>query len=275
MNSKVSIIIPCFNEHKFVKKSVDSAIAQTYRNKEIIIIDDGSNNRTKAVLKELEPKVDLLITQENLGVSAARNEGIKNSSGKYLLNLDSDDYFEAEFCEKAVKEFQKDQDVEIVTCFSNWFKDGKDSKIFKPRGGELKNILFNNIAMGSSMFLKDRWQEVGGYDEKMIDGYEDWEFYLRLLKSGGKTMVIPEVLFNYRKKEGSRNDNANSLKYDLWLYIYLKHSELYKDNFNSFVVHLMNMMKKEQQDKQKLLDSLEHRIGKGILWPLKKIKNLR
>lgn len=275
MSSKVSIIIPCFNDHDFVEKSVNSAIAQTYPDKEVIVVDDGSNYKTKTVLKKLESKIDLLITQDNLGVSAARNNGIKNSTGKYVLNLDSDDYFEAEFCEKGVGEFQKDSSIEIVTCFANWFKNDKEFKLFKPRGGGLNNILFNNVAMGSSMFLKRRWQEVGGYDEKMVDGYEDWEFYIRLLKNGGRAKVIPETLFNYRNKIKSRNDKANSLKYELRQYIYLKHSELYKDNFESLINHMMDMMKKEELDKQNSLDSLEHRIGEGILWPFRKIKNLK
>ncbi|MCM4154700.1 glycosyltransferase [Gramella sp. AN32] len=275
MSSKVSIIIPCYNDHEFIEKSVNSAIVQSYPNKEVIVVDDGSNNKTKAVLKKLESKIDHLITQDNLGVSSARNRGIKSSSGKYILNLDSDDYFESEFCERAVTEFQKDQDIEIVTCFANWFRNEKEYKLFKPRGGGLKNILVNNVAMGSSMFLKERWQDVGGYDETMVDGYEDWEFYIRLLKDGGKAMVIPEILFNYRNKVKSRNDNANSLKYELRQYIYLKHSELYKDHFKSFVIHMMNMMRKEELDKQKSLESLEHKLGERILWPFRKIKNLK
>ncbi len=272
-HKKISIIIPCYNDADFIEASVQSALNQTYENKEIIVVDDGSDQKTKAVLKSLEPKITLLIVQENKGTSAARNAGIEVATGEYILVLDSDDYFKPEFCGRAVQVFINKPDVKIVTCYANWFNDNS-YQIFKPRGGLFENILLNNIAMGSSMFKKIDWKTVEGYDEKMIKGFEDWEFYIRLHKNGGRTEVIPEVLFHYRKKVKSRSTLANENKYELLEYIYLKHADLYKENFELFTKHLLDKIKAEEQEKFKNTKRIDYRLGKSILWPIRKLKTI-
>jgi glycosyltransferase involved in cell wall biosynthesis len=268
-SEKISIVIACYNDHEYVEKSVQSALDQTYENKEIIIIDDGSNAITKEVLKKLEPRIDLLITQENTGVSKARNYGIKASTGKFILNLDSDDYFEPTFCAKAMEIFQKNQDVRIVSCYANWFSSNNNCIEFKPEGGSIKEALINNVAMGSSMFKKQDWAVVGGYDESMYQGYEDWEFYIRLLKENGIAIVIPEILFNYRNKINSRNKKANLVKYEILEYIYLKHAEVYKENFNYFVTEWLKSNRKSEAFKQQVMDSLDYKVGHKLLKPFR------
>lgn len=181
---KISIVIPCYNDAKYIRQSVQSAFDQTYANKEIIVVDDGSDLITKNELFKIASKMDLLITQENKGVSEARNVGIEKADGEFIVTLDSDDYFEPEFCENAILEFMKDSKISIVTCYTNWFKNIQDSEIYKPSGGKLEDILLSNVAMGSTMFRKNSWNKVGGYDIKMINGFEDWEFYIRLLMDG-------------------------------------------------------------------------------------------
>ena len=96
-----SIIIPCYNDAQYIEQSVLSAVNQTYPYIEVIVVDDGSNAETKKILKKLESKIFKLITQENYGQSKARNIGIEAANGDYILVLDSDDYIESTFCEKA------------------------------------------------------------------------------------------------------------------------------------------------------------------------------
>ena len=86
-DSLISIIIPCYNDAQYIEQAVNSALNQTYINKEVIVIDDGSNFETKAVLKKLEPKITKLITQENKGQSTARNVGIREAKGNYILQI--------------------------------------------------------------------------------------------------------------------------------------------------------------------------------------------
>jgi len=269
---KVSIIIPCFNDAEFIEQSVQSAQDQTYENKEIIVVNDGSNDETKAVLERLESKITLLITQENKGTSAARNTGIEAASGEYILVLDSDDYFEPEFCEKAIEIFEKDFETKMVTSYGQRFREDPFGPTIKPGGGDLKNFLFRNASLGTMFRLQD-WIVVGGYDEKMKLGFEDWEFYIRLHENGGKTYVIPEVLFFYRHKENSRTQNANLHKYELLSYIYKKHQNLFKDHFELFIDSLLSKLRKEEDQKIRIRNKIEFRLGEKFLKPVRFIKS--
>lgn len=269
----VSIVIPCFNDDQFVEQAVLSAISQTYNPKEIILVDDGSNQKTKQVFKSLEPKIDLLITQENKGPSAARNLGISEAKGEYILVLDSDDYFEPEFCEKAISKLKADPDIKMVTCFAQWLRSEKKNQIFKPSGGKLDDYLLNNCALGSVIFKKKEWEKSGRYDEKMKLGFEDWEFYIRLHKNGGETYVIEEVLFSYRQKENSRTQNANLHKYELLNFIYIKHQELYKIYFELFVDDLLGKWRSEEIQNTRIRNKIEFQLGTTLLKPVRVIKS--
>jgi len=266
--NKVSIIIPCFNDADHIQQAVLSALDQTYVNREIIVVDDGSNAQTKAVLKTLEPTISLLITQENKGTSAARNTGIAVASGEYILVLDSDDYFEPTFCERSIEIFHQKDYIKVVTCFARWFWNEKDYQVFKPCGGNLINYLIHNAAIGTSMFRKKDWEEIEGYDENMA-GYEDWEFFIRLHKNGGETYVIPEVLFHYRKKQNSRNKKANLAKYELLEYIFTKHADIYKEHFDFFIHEWLKSIRKSEAFKQQVMNSLDYKIGRKLLKPLR------
>lgn len=271
-NPLLTIVISCYNDADFIEQAVSSALNQTYSNKEIIVIDDGSNAETKAVLKKLESKITELITQENQGQSVARNNGIRKAKGEYILNLDSDDFFEISFCEKAIRKFQEDEEIAIVTCNVNRFNRSGSIDIFYPDGGFLNNFLLTNSAMGSAMFKKSDWQAINGYDENMRKGFEDWEFYIRLVKEGKSAYVIPELLFNYRVKENSTSTKANKIKYELLHYIYIKHRELYIAHYDLFVTHLLSKMKQQEKEKINNIRQIDFKIGKAILRPLRWIK---
>ncbi|NLP58165.1 glycosyltransferase [Lutibacter sp. B1] len=270
----ISIIIPCYNDAQFIEQSVNSALNQTYPHKEVIVVDDGSNRETKSVLKYLEPKITKLITQENKGQSTARNVGIKEAKGEYILVLDSDDFFEPTFCEKAIAVFFNDIEVKIVSCFGNLvFKNGK-KVLYKPKGGYLQDFLINNMVFGSVMFKKNDWNSVLGYDESMKKGFEDWEFYIRLLKNEGKALVLREPLFNYRKRINSTTAKANDYKYKLLEYIYLKHKDLYIANFESTVINLLNIAKLNRQNEIKRLNSINYKAGNFLLKPIRYFKKM-
>jgi glycosyltransferase involved in cell wall biosynthesis len=273
--NKVSIIIPCYNDSKYIEKCVNSALNQTYPNIEIIIVDDGSNAETKTVLKKLEPKITKLITQENQGQSIARNNGISNSNGVYILNLDSDDFFEPSFCEKAIKKFEDDDTISIVTCQANRFNENGLIDVFTPIGGALDNFLFSNSALGSSMFKKKDWERSDGYEEKLpILGFEDWEFYIQILKLGGYTYVIKEILFNYQQREGSTTNRIRHERLDKFKLIIKKHRELYIGNFEMLLEELFNRIEREEFEKIKNTQRMEFKIGKIILRPFRLIKSL-
>lgn len=275
MIPKVSIIIACYNDPDILV-SVKSAYNQTYENKEIIVVDDGSNKLTKTAIKSVQHYIDIVITQDNQGQSIARNNAIKQAAGKYILNLDSDDFFEAEFCKKAVAEFESNEDIKIVSCKARRFNKEGEIDVFTPLGGDLQNFLFSNSALGSSMFKRRDWETFGGYEEKLpILGFEDWEFYLNILKTGGVAYVIPEVLFNYQIRHNSTTAKIKDFKLDKFKLIILKHSELYKDNFEALVSYLIERLKTEEMEKIKNTKRIDFKLGAALLRPLRFIKSLR
>lgn len=271
---KVSIVIACYNDPD-VAVAVRSAYDQTYSNKEIIVVNDGSNISTLEALKSVMQYIDVFIDQENQGQSSARNNGIKRAIGKYILNHDSDDFFEPSFCEEAVAHFEKDEDIVIVTCQANRFNKRGKIDVYTPQGGTIKDFLFVNSAMGSSMFKKDDWERVGGYEEKLpILGIEDWEFYINLLKNKGYAFVIQKPLFNYQLRGDSSTARIRDLKYDKYKYIIEKHNELYNGNFDELVGFLTERLKLEQKEKIKNINRIEYRLGYSLLRPLRFLKSL-
>ncbi len=270
----LSIIIPCYNDSQHIEQSINSALKQTYANIEVIVVDDGSNIQTKAVLKKLESRITKLITQENKGQSTARNVGINQAKGEYILVLDSDDYFEETFCEKAIDVFLNSKNVKIVISLVNRMVDNKIVDIFKPSGGNIKKFIMHNGATGSCVFLKSEYDRVNGYDETMKQGFEDWEFYIRLLKSSGEAYVIQEPLFFYRLRTDSTTSRANKVKYDLLKYIYFKHVDVFRDNFEVFISHLLSRIEREEKEKIKNKKRLEFKVGEIILKPVRWVKSL-
>jgi len=195
--ARVSIVIPCYNDGQYLDESVGSALAQTYGDIQVIIVNDGSTD--SATLDKLgsftDPKITVL-HKENGHLSSARNHGIQYASGEYILTLDADDWFEPSFVQKAVDILDNQKMVGGVTCYLKAF--GLKRFSWKPLGGNLKNFLFRQESCASAMFRRERWEALGGYDEQMRSGYEDWEFWIRLTSSGFTVQVIKEYLFHYR-----------------------------------------------------------------------------
>ncbi len=271
---KISIVIACFNDPDVVK-AVNSASLQTYPNKEIIVIDDGSNGETKNAIKIVEKHIDILIPQQNYGQSIARNNGIKKANGDYILNWDSDDFFEPSFCEKAIKHFQEDENIKIVSCYAQRFNEKGKIDDFIPKGGDISSFLFSNAALGSAMFLKKDWLECGGYEEKLpILGFEDWELYIQLLKKGGYAYIIPELLFNYQVRHGSTTQRIKALKEEKFKVIINKHSELYKENIEKLIEVLFERVARERNETLRKENSYNYKIGSFILRPLRYFKSL-
>ncbi|MFV8271460.1 glycosyltransferase family 2 protein [Flavobacterium sp. GT2N3] len=273
-NILISIVIPCYNDVQYVEQSVLSALNQTYPNIEVIVVDDGSNAATKTVLKKLGPKITKLIVQENQGQSTARNVGIKAAKGEFIVTLDSDDFFEPTFCEKAIEVFLNKRDTKIVTCYANLLFEDKPSYVFKTLGGSIVNFLYLSDALGTSMFRKEDWESCGAYDEGMRSGFEDWEFFIRLLKDGGTAEVIKEPLYNYRKRSNSTSVNARKIKFELWKYILTKHKNLYIAEFDTFVAQMLLKIEREEAEKIKNIERLEYKIGATVLKPLRFVKSL-
>jgi hypothetical protein len=270
----VSIIIPCYNDYTYIESSVQSALDQTYSNKEIIVIDDGSDARTKEILKRIAPKIDKLITQENQGVVAARNNAITTAKGDYILTLDSDDLFEPQFLEKAIPILEEQENVGIVTSWVSIINEGGEpTGMFKPSGASASVAIFRNNAPGSILFRKISWRDAGGYDPEMANGNEDWEFNVSVCKNGWDIYVIPEVLFNYRQKKSSRNKSALNYKKQIRQYAFNKHSDLLIQNFDKTIDFFLNEIENKEKESMKIKNSNSFKLGELLLKPLRWLKS--
>lgn len=266
----VSVIIPCYNHGKYIKNAVNSILNQTYQDFDIIIVDDGSIDQyTKDVFrKELFPKTKI-IRIEHVGVSKARNIGIEISEGKYFLTLDADDTFEPEFISKAVKILDTMEDVGVVTCGVKVF--GFINGTVYPEGGGVKNFLIKNNACGNSLFRRVCWDEAGGYNENMKDGFEDWDFMLSVTEKGWIVHTISEILFNYRTHLMSRDTIATEKRIELFNQIVMNHRETYIKYFDDFIIN--NEIEHDRR-LNNLRNSIAYKIGEILVFPIRRIRNL-
>lgn len=237
--TKVSVVIPCYNYGKYLVDAVESVLGQTYDDYEIIIVDDGSNDtETIEVLdkiNEVHPEI-LMVRQENQGVSAARNNGIKSSKGEYILILDADDKIEPEMLMKCVEEIEKDAEIGFIYTNVKYF--GEYDFVLRKQEYSFYDLLLANYIVVASLFRKKAWEDVGGYDEKMKNGFEDWEFFIRMGKNGWFGRLIKEPLFCYRKHGKSVNYEAAKKHEEIISYIREKHADIYSEEN-------LNMLKKK------------------------------
>lgn len=201
-NPEVSIVIPCFNQGEFVAEALESVLAQSFGDYEIIVVDDGSTDpATVAVLDALDyPKTRLLRTN-NQGLASARNNGIGEASGVYILPLDADDRIGREYLEKASGVLDQHPEVGFVYCLAELF--GASRGKFYLNSASLEEMLLDSRIFCSAMFRKSDWVAAGGYNPNMVYGWEDWDFWLSLFELGKKPHLIEEVMFNYRVKPES------------------------------------------------------------------------
>jgi glycosyltransferase involved in cell wall biosynthesis len=204
----VSIIVPCYNQAKFLAETLESILVQTHSNWECIIVNDGSVDNTEEIAKRYISK-DIRFKyfyQDNQGISVARNAGISVSSGKYILPLDGDDLISRSYIEEAIPILETHSEVKIVYCNAEFFGE-KQGSWNLPAFCGIENFLLDNSIFCSGIFRRIDYEKTHGYNPNMCYGIEDWDFWISLLKDGGTVYKIPVVHFFYRINKGSRNYN--------------------------------------------------------------------
>jgi len=239
---KVSIVIPLFNQWQYLQECVESALAQTYENVELLVVDDGSPERPEEkLLAWLKSKNVALYETGNKGPSASRNHGIEKSAGDLILPLDADDRIAPEYVEEGLKVYSQNDNAGIVYCDAEFF--GTQSGKWDLPPYNFPDILIDNFIFASGMFRKDDWKKVGGYNENMVHGWEDHDFWLSLIALKREVIRIPKVLFFYRKVESSRTCRFTAAqKLEMIDAMVQNHPQLYADNIQ-FVMHKLGEYK--------------------------------
>ena len=265
MNSLVSIVIPVFNSGEFLTKTLESISKQTYTSIEVTIVDDGSTERkTLELLSRLKENYTVL-NSGNAGVSSARNLGIGNSRGEYILPLDSDDLLAPNFIALCVQAFESDKEISLVRTNVELFGEKSGKIIFVPYS--FSTLLARNLMVVTSMFKRSDWEETGGFDPQFKKGFEDWEFWINLLQKDKKVHSIDQCLFKYRIRKGSRNHSLkNEDLIEARRLIWEKHKKLYSENFVSPL---------ETFEYKLLEDSMAFKIGNLIVKPFLGLKLMK
>lgn len=234
----VSIIVPCYNQGMYLDECILSIKEQTYPNIEIVIVNDGStdSNTYYNVEKYRNEKIKdhqiiIIHNSTNIGLPATRNVGIKNSSGKYIVPLDADDKLTETWVFDCVVEIEKKQH-DIIRGGTIFFgaKTGKGG----PVPYDYSKLKYCNQSQCTAMFYRDHWDQVGGYKEEMIFGYEDWEFWINMGKHGHYMGGINTAYLMYRKKPESMVTKAS--KYAELIIYQLRnfHPDLYTQKEREF-----------------------------------------
>lgn len=271
-NPTVSIIVPCYKQAHFLKTSLQSVLKQTYADWECIIVNDGSPDHTDSEA-EIWCRQDSrfkYVAQENGGLSSARNAGIKTSEGVFILPLDADDILHEQYLERLVPILHTNEELAIVTPYSIFFEGCIDNVVnqLKPKGDTYPYLLYVNQLVATSLYRKKCWKEVGGYDEMMKKGFEDWEFWLAVTKRGWKYKVVEEPLFYYRKASKSMlvttiSEDAERVKQ----YIIHKHRDIYIKDFDNCITVFTHYLTTSRKKEQRLQQSAEYKLGKLLLKP--------
>lgn len=280
MTDLISVIIPVYNKENYLKKCIDSLINQTYSNIEIILVNDGSSDKSPEVCDEYSVKDSRIrvINSDNKGVSAARNLGIDKANGRYLMFVDADDWVAPDFCEEAIKIIsENDSDIGVFGFFCVDGKSGatKSEKRYKTEQlnniealerllkNDIENYIWNKIFKASVFF-----------DVRFVENivWEDLEIMHRLFLNCQSVVLGEKCTYFYQNNDTSITNNitAKTLE-NIFTIRYTRHKQLCTRGYKDIAERGMNDLLLSALN---LYDfSLKQNINTQILADAKKILN--
>jgi glycosyltransferase involved in cell wall biosynthesis len=261
----VSIIIPTYNDSEFLDCSIKSALSQTYKNIEIIVINDGSKRpQDKEYFDNFKYTNQVkLINKENQGLASARNTGLEISQGEFFVPLDSDDMIDQAFVEKTLAIAKLKDEIGVVYTDQIWF--GEENKKQKVMDFDFEFLLFKNFISVCSLVKRSAYEKVRskngvGYNPNMLYGYEDWDFWISIAELGYEFRTINEALFKYRKKRNTMAKTAIE-KHDYLIDQIIKnHEASYRNNSITLIKSIQSFYKEREMYAQHLENNINNPI---------------
>jgi len=219
----VSIVITSHNYAAFLPEALESVLGQSHSPVEIVVVDDGSSDGSADVARRYPVQV---ITQENQGVSAARNRGAAGCTGEFLMFLDADDILEHTYvssCLHALADAPRD----VAYAYTGMRYFGTESRVWPSRPFRRKSLLRYNFVHASALMRREVFVASGGFDTAWRLGHEDHELWIRFLEMGYRGVLVPEPLLRYRRHGSSRNTLTKSQIRRLKWQMRLLHPGLY------------------------------------------------
>lgn len=214
----ISIITPVYNGEKYIERCIKSVQAQSYKDIEHIVVDDGSQDTTKKICEKYNDKI-IFISKENEGVSKARNTALNCANGEYVLFVDADDWLEVDMCELLIKEIEKKM-CDIVVCgYNNYYENsGKNEPILLKFNESAQNSFTELISDETTNFGGFPWNKLIRRDvithsfDESIHYYENLLFFLENCKDNIRFSTVNKCLYNYCINDTSA---VHSKKYSL------------------------------------------------------------
>lgn len=253
----VSVIVPCYNLGRYLPEAIDSVLAQSYTDFQILIVDDGSTDaETRRVLADYAkgelPNLQV-VTSHNRGLPGAKNLGLAHTSGRYVCMFDADDRLVPEFLEKSVAVLERDSRIAFV---SHWLRTfGDDESDWTPTSCDFPTLLDLNTINGAALVRRSALDAVGGFDETMRDGCEDWDVWISLVEGGFPGTILPEVLFLYRRRPDSMS--RHMMEGDRHPRLYRRLVEKHAESYRAHLTALLVRRERDLSHLRRHIDALE------------------
>ncbi len=264
---KISVLVPVYNSEKYLTRCIESILNQTYKNIELIIVNDGSNDKSYEIIEEYKKRDNRIkaLHTENKGVSYARNLGLDSASGDFLAFVDSDDYIDEDYLETLYK-YLKNENADISMCNCKFIEENLNKSYTKTFG--INNILvMNNEEAVENLFYYNYmrhspWGKL--YKKDIFEGcrykinrqYEDLELTYKLFLKAKKLVYIPECKYNYLLRKGS-----------------IIHSDIKKSNIEAILLYTEEILKEIEKNHKNIVKSAEFLVAKHSLSLWYKVPN--
>lgn len=224
----VTVITPAYNAEYFIKETIDSVLEQSVSNWEMIVIDDGSTDRTQEIVAEyaqMDARIRLIVNESNMGVARTRNRGLELFRGQYVAFLDSDDYWEPNMLEKMIAR-AVETGADIIYCsYSLVDESGKKvcNDFIVPRRTTFEESIVRSVITCSTVLITADLAKNNRFPTNMY--HEDIAMWFKILRDGGTACGVTEVLASYRQRKNSRSGDKLISAFRRWP-IYRKHLEM-------------------------------------------------
>jgi len=274
-NPVISVIVPCYNQAVYLSDALQSVLEQDYPYWECIIINDGSPDNTDEIARQWVEKDNRFryFYKNNSGVADTRNYGVSQASGEYILPLDGDDKLGTAYFSEAIQAFSEDSDIKLV--YSNTILFGDKNEKIVNKEFVFGSMMTENQIHNSAIFRRADFLAAGGYNPNMVNGIEDWDFYLSLLRPTDKVIKLSGFHYYYRIKAISRSSSINTHKEKndaMLLQMFRNHVPLFLEYFNPIRDHIEADYYKREVDSYR--NSAEYKTGKVIYFPVRFIQKV-
>ncbi|MBV6403636.1 MAG: glycosyltransferase [Flavobacteriales bacterium] len=253
----IAVVIPCYNDGAFLREALHSVHASTTAPAELVVVDDGSDDpATRAVLDAVHAEGVPVVRQEHRGLPAARNTGWRATKAPFVLFLDADNRVAPHLVARLGEALMQGPEADVL--FTDLRTFGDREGVVHQQVPALAELLAGNRIDACAALRRALLERLGGYDEALVDGYEDWELWVRATAAGARFVHIPEPLFDYRVRAGSLGARADEpgRRARIVQHVVDRHAALFAANAGALTVEMHRIQAHDR--------ALRHRLEAAV-----------